>query len=102
MEIPEEITLSIHIDPVGAEQANHLVQIKKAYMEGDKVAAQRKATQKGYDPYTSIPYELTNSINEANLLLDDLLKEGQNLFFVSVFVYFRTNTKEKLTWIIYN
>ena len=97
MEIPEEITLSIHIDPVGAEQANHLVQIKKAYMEGDKVAAQRKATQKGYDPYTSIPYELTNSINEANLLLDDLLKEGQNLFFVSVFVYFRTNTKEKLT-----
>ena len=97
MEIPEEITLSIHIDPVGAEQANHLVQIKKAYMEGDKVAAQRKATQKGYDPYTSIPYELTNSIHEANLLLDDLLKEGQNLFFVSVFVYFRTNTKEKLT-----
>lgn len=96
MEIPEEITLTIHIDPINSDQANHLVQIKKAYMEGDKVAAQRKATQKGYDPYASIPYELTNSINEANLLLDDLIKEGQSLFFVSIFVYFRTIEKEKL------
>ncbi|MEY8445509.1 hypothetical protein AALA44_04825 [Enterococcus ratti] len=97
MEIPEEITLSLHIDPINPDKANHLVQTKKAYMEGDKVAAQRKATQKGYDPYTNIPYELTNSINEANLLLDALIKEGQKLFFVSFFLYFRTKKKEKLT-----
>lgn len=96
MDIPEEITISIHIDPVNSDQANHLVQLKKAYMEGDKVATQRKAMQRGYDPYTSLPYELTNSIDEANLLLDDLIKEGQNLFFVSIFIYFRTNNQEKL------
>lgn len=96
LEIPEEITLSIHIDPIAADQANHLVQKKQAYMEGDKVASQRKSMQKGYDPYASIPYELTTSIDEAKLLLDDLRKEGQNLFFVSIFVYFKTDKKEQL------
>lgn len=96
LEIPEEMTLSIHIDPIASDQANHLIQRKQAYMEGDKVASQRKALQKGYDPYSSIPYELTTSIDEAKLLLDDLRKAGQNLFFVSIFVYFKTDKKELL------
>ena len=96
LEIPEEMTLSIHIDPIASDQANHLIQRKQAYMEGDKVASQRKALQKGYDPYSSVPYELTTSIDEAKLLLDDLRKAGQNLFFVSIFVYFKTDKKELL------
>jgi len=96
MDIGEELCLSIHIEPVDSEKANQLVQIKKAYMEGDKTTAERKATQKGYDPYSSIPYELTNSIKEAEALLDDLVKTGQKLYFVTFLVYFRSQTKEKL------
>ncbi|OTP10255.1 hypothetical protein A5844_001954 [Enterococcus sp. 10A9_DIV0425] len=96
MEIAEELTLSIHIDPVAPEKANRLVQNKKAYMEGDKTTAERKATQKGYDPYTSVPYELTNSIAEAEALLDDLVKSGHKLFFVTILVYFRAKSKQKL------
>ncbi|MDY4307538.1 hypothetical protein SNF32_10060 [Enterococcus mundtii] len=65
-------------------------------MEGDKTTAERKATQKGYDPYSNIPYELTNSIKEAEALLDDLVKTGQKLYFVTFLVYFRSQTKEKL------
>ncbi|MBO1300274.1 VirB4-like conjugal transfer ATPase, CD1110 family [Enterococcus sp. DIV1271a] len=96
MDIGEELCLSIHIDPVDSEKANQLIQIKKAYMEGDKTAAERRATQKGYDPYSSIPYELTNSIKEAEALLDDLVKTGQKLYFVTFLVYFRAQSKEQL------
>lgn len=99
MEIPEEITLSIHIDPVAPDKANNLVQTKKAFMESDKVAAQQKAVTKGYDS-AIVPYELENSIEEASELLDDIVKRGQKLFFVTFLVYTRADSEDQLSDIV--
>lgn len=98
-EIPEELTISIHIDPVEPDEANNLVRTKKMYMESDKVSAQRKAGQQGYDP-TLVPYELDNSLAQADLLLDDIAQRGQKLFYVTFLVYVRADTQEELQDIV--
>lgn len=99
MEIPEELAISIHIDPVEPDKANDLVQTKKMFMESDIVTAQRKAVQQGYDA-SLIPYELDNSRKEAAYLLDDIVKNGQKLFFVTFLVYVRADSQEKLNDVI--
>lgn len=98
-EIPEELTISIHIDPVDPDKANDLVQKKKMFMDSDKVSAQRTAGKRGYDP-DSLPYELNTSIAEANLLLDDMVHHGQKLFYATFLVYVRADTEEQLQDVI--
>lgn len=99
IEIPEEITISIHIDSMATDKANNLVQTKKAFMESDKVSAQQKAASQGYDG-TLVPYELENSIEEAAELLNDIVKRGQKLFFVTFLIYVRADSEEELSDIV--
>lgn len=99
MDIPEELALSIHIDPIAPDKANDLVQTKKMYMESDKVTEQRKAMQSGYDP-DIIPYELQNSIDQAIKLLEDITSRGQKLFNVTFLVYVRADNLDSLNDVI--
>lgn len=98
-EIPEELVIALHIDPVAPDRANTLVQSKKMFMESDKSNAQQRAVKKGYDT-DLIPYELQNSINQANELLDDIVQNGQRLFRNTFLVYVSAPTEEELQDIV--
>lgn len=95
MDIPEELTLSIHFQPTAQDEANQLVKSKKMFMESEKSNHQQKNIQKNISP-DLLPYELKDSLKEADALLEDLLSRGQKLFYTTFVVMVRAETEEKL------
>ena len=95
LEIPREIVVSLHIEPMDQDEAFDLVKTKLAFMEQQKVDEQKKALQSGYD-FEMLSYELSYSLTEAKGLVDDLQNRGQKLYAITGSVYFHSPTKEKL------
>ncbi|WP_165004979.1 MULTISPECIES: VirB4-like conjugal transfer ATPase, CD1110 family [unclassified Enterococcus] len=95
MEIPKEIIVTLHIDPLDQDEAFDLVKTKLAFMEQQKVDEQKKALQNGYD-FEMLSYDLSYSLNEAKGLVDDLQNRGQKLYSMTGTIHFRAETEEKL------
>lgn len=95
LEIPREIVVSIHIEPMDQDEAFDLVKTKLAFMEQQKVDEQKKALQSGYD-FEMLSYELSYSLTEAKGLVDDLQNRGQKLYAITGSIHFHSPTTEKL------
>ncbi len=96
LEIPRELVITLHIDPLEQDEAFDLVKTKLAFMEQQKVDEQKKALQNGYD-FEMLSYDLSYSLTEAKGLVDDLQNKGQKLYSMTSTVHFHADTVEKLT-----
>lgn len=96
LEIPRELVITLHIDPLEQDEAFDLVKTKLAFMEQQKVDEQKKALQNGYD-FEMLSYDLSYSLTEAKGLVDDLQNKGQKLYSMSSTIHFHADTVEKLT-----
>lgn len=95
MEINKNMMLSIHIKPVEPDKALRLIQKQITGMEGNKIEYEKRSLKNGYlEPF--IPYELKNSLAEANELLDDVTNKNQKVFLVSVILVHLADSKEEL------
>jgi hypothetical protein len=95
LEIPQELVVTLHIDPLEQDEAFDLVKTKLAFMEQQKVDEQKKALQNGYD-FEMLSYELSYSLAEAKELVDDLQNKGQKLYAMTGTIYFHADSPEKL------
>lgn len=95
LEIPKELVITLHIDPLEQDEAFDLVKTKLAFMEQQKVDEQKKALQNGYD-YEMLSYDLSYSLTEAKGLVDDLQNRGQKLYAMTSSIHFRAGTTEQL------
>lgn len=95
LEIPRELTISLHIEPLEQDEAFDLVKTKLAFMEQQKVDEQKKALQNGYD-FEMLSYDLTYSLNEAKSLVDDLQNKGQKLYALTGSIHFHAETTSEL------
>jgi hypothetical protein len=95
LEIPRELVVTLHINPLDQDEAFDLVKTKLAFMEQQKVDEQKKALQNGYD-FEMLSYDLTYSLTEAKELVDDLQNKGQKLFSMTGSIHFNADTVEKL------
>lgn len=95
LEIPREMVVTLHINPLDQDEAFDLVKTKLAFMEQQKVDEQKKALQSGYD-FEMLSYDLTYSLTEAKELVDDLQNKGQKLFSMTSSIHFYAETVEKL------
>lgn len=95
-EIECDLTMSLYIRPVAQEKALDLVKGQRAKMDLQKTNIQQKNIQTMYHP-GSVPFELQNSMDEADELLYDLQKRNQRLFRVTVLVYTTADSLEDLT-----
>ncbi len=95
MEIPRELVVTLHIDPMEQDEAFDLVKTKLAFMEQQKVDEQKKALQNGYD-FEMLSYDLSYSLAEAKGLVEDLQNKGQKLYAMTGTIHFHGDSKEKL------
>lgn len=95
LEIPKELVITLHIDPLEQDEAFDLVKTKLAFMEQQKVDEQKKALQNGYE-YEMLSYDLSYSLTEAKGLVDDLQNRGQKLYAMTSSIHFRAGTTEQL------
>lgn len=94
--LPINLTISVHINPVDREEAFTYVNTQIAFMEQQQIDEQNKALRQGYST-TLLPYELRQSKSNAEKLREDMQTNSQNLFKVTVLVNTFANTKEDLS-----
>lgn len=86
---------SININPVEPDKALKIVKRQITGMEGNKIEYQKRSLKNGYLE-AFIPFELRNSLEEAQELLDDIINKDQKMFLVSVVIVHLANSKEEL------
>lgn len=87
--------LSIHLEPMDPGDAIALVRKKIVGMESDKMGRQKKGLTSGFiEPF--VPFQLKNSLEEANELLDDVVNNDQKLFLTSVVIMHMAESMEQL------
>ncbi len=85
-DIPTNLEISLHIQPLEQRKALELVKRKLNFMEQQKVDEQKRALKSGYDP-DMIPMELRYSMNEAEDLLDQMQNDNEKLFDFTFLVF---------------
>ncbi|MBC1890068.1 conjugal transfer protein [Listeria booriae] len=98
-DIAASLQISIHIDPVAQDKAFDIVKSKISFMELQKVDEQKKAIKGGYDP-DMISYELKYSLEEAELLLENLQNRNQKMFKVTFLIFVAHENEKELEEIV--
>lgn len=87
--------LSVHLQPMDPDGAIDFIQKRITDMDADKMRRQKKGILKGIiEPF--IPFQLRNSLEEANELRNDVVNNDQKLFFTSVVILHMAETWEQL------
>lgn len=85
IELPIDMVTSVNIQPIEQSKAIRLVQRQLTKAKADKMKAEKQAAKEGYSAET-MSEDIKNANEEAQLLLDDITKADQKLFFVSVLI----------------
>ncbi|MGI6144758.1 MAG: VirB4-like conjugal transfer ATPase, CD1110 family [Peptococcia bacterium] len=87
--------LTINIKPIEPHIALRLINRQITGMEANKIEYQRRSFKGGYlEPF--IPYELRNSLEEAQKLLDEVVNKNQKLFLTNIIITHLADDKEQL------
>lgn len=98
-DIPTNLEISLHIQPLEQRKALELVKRKLTFMEQQKVDEQKRALKSGYDP-DMIPMELRYSMNEAEDLLDQMQNDNEKLFDFTFLVFAQHEDEDELEEIV--
>lgn len=85
-DIPCDLTISIHIEPVAHDKAFSLVKNQIAKMDLQRTNLQEKNAKTGM-PVETMPFELQYAMDEAKELLDDLQNKNQRMFKLTALFY---------------
>lgn len=94
-ELPFDLNISLHIQGVDQTVALDYVRKQIAFMDQQKIDEQKKAFKSGYD-IDMISTELTDSMEEAKILLHNLQKKDQRMFKVTLLVNTFADDEEEL------
>lgn len=87
--------LTINIRPIEPHIALRLINRQITGMEANKIEYQRRSVRGGYhEPF--IPYELRNSLEDAQKLLDEVVNKNQKLFLTNIIITHLADEQEKL------
>ncbi|MEG2037732.1 MAG: DUF87 domain-containing protein, partial [Ruthenibacterium sp.] len=95
-ELPFDLAIAVHVDAVEQHEAIELVKTKLAYMKQEEADGMVKAVRQKLPPSMGIRYELSESITNAEKLLDDLMNHNQKLFKICVMVHTYGGNSEEL------
>lgn len=95
VEIPANMLVSIHYNPLDQEKAAKLVRRQLTNINANIVEAQQRAA-KGRYSYDLLPPELKSAKDSAEELMSDVTKRDQKMFFTTLVVTHFAATKEKL------
>lgn len=90
-----EQNISINIQAVEPGKAMKIVRHQITGMEGDKIEHQKRAIRSGYSP-DIISHHLKHSLEEAEELLDDLVRKNQKMFLVNICILHTANSFAQL------
>lgn len=79
--------ISIHVDAVEQREAVEQVQKQLAYMQKEKGDSMVNAVRMNLPAYMGVRYELTNQIEDAEELLDNLHNYNQKIFKVCILIH---------------
>ena len=79
--------ISIHVDAVEQREAVEQVQKQLAYMQKEKGDGMVNAVRMNLPAYMGVRYELTNQIEDAEELLDNLHNYNQKIFKVCILIH---------------
>lgn len=94
-QIERNLVVSFHMRAIPRGNDVDLVKTKIAQMEMQKIDENQKALKRGYDP-EMIPMELRLSLNEAEILLQDVQQRNQRLFECQFLVLINEPNEEEL------
>ncbi len=85
VDCPFTLSVAIHIQPTDSADAIRLIKKKITGMESNKLDYIRKGAR--ISPhYQFVPYELQTALEEAQHLLNQIVKENKKLFFVGIYL----------------
>lgn len=86
-DLPFDMVISLHVDAVEQYVAIEQVKTKLAYMQQEQGDGMTKAVRQGLPPQLGIRFEVQESIDQAQQLLDDLQNRNQKMFKVTILVH---------------
>ncbi len=89
------IISALLVQPMAKDKAVKMVKHRITGMEANKQEAEKKAIRAGYDP-SSINHDLKHSYEEGLDLLEDITRNDEKLFFVTIVAMISADTEEEL------
>jgi len=89
------MVLTVNIKPIEPHIALKMVKRQITGMEANKIEYQKRSLRGGYLE-AFIPYDLRNSLEEAQALLDDIVNKNQKLYLTNIVLMHLADTKEDL------
>ena len=94
-DLPFDLVITLHIDAVDQYLAIEQVKTKLAYMHQEQGDGMTKAVRQGLPPQLGVRFEVQESIDQAQKLLDDLQNRNQKMFKTTILVHtFGANNTE--------
>lgn len=87
--------LTINVRPIEPHIALKMVKRQITGMEANKIDYQKRSLRGGYLE-AFIPYELRNSLEEAQTLLDEIVNKNQKLYLTNIILVHLADSKEEL------
>jgi len=87
--------LTINVKPIEPHIALKMVKRQITGMEANKIDYQKRSLRGGYLE-AFIPFELRNSLEEAQALLDEIVNKNQKLYLTNIVLVHLANSKENL------
>ena len=95
-DLPIDLNVTIHVRSVDQSQALELVRKKIGFMNQQKAEEQKRNFESGLSTLDVFNFELKHTLDEAELLLDNLQNKNQSMFKVTVLVNTFAPTLEEL------
>ncbi len=95
-DLPLDLNVTIHVRSVDQSQALELVKKKIGFMNQQKVEEQKRNFEGGLSTLDVFNFELKYTLDEAELLLDNLQNKNQSMFKVTILVNTFAPTLEEL------
>lgn len=89
------LLLTINVKPIEPHIALKMVKRQITGMEANKIDYQKRSLRGGYLE-AFIPFELRNSLEEAQALLDEIVNKNQKLYLTNIIMVHLANSKEDL------
>ena len=93
-EIPGNMLISISVDNIAREKATRMVETHLNDVRADANKYTRQAAQNGYIP--ELPYKLKNARDDAEVTMNDISRNDQKLYFMTMTVVIFARTQEML------
>ncbi len=77
--LPFNLIFTVNLHPIDPVKAHELVKAQRTNAAGSMAEAMKRASREGYDAALTNP-DLATNFNEANLLLDEIERNGERLF----------------------